>query len=276
MRPSSLLIALTASLLMGTSTITACNRGAHGQAERPEVARPWTGLTADVRAVWSAEPGIDLLTAPAVVVRAYIESYYQAKDLGNIDVAYPGFTKAVTPNPPQGDPPIDHPWPDTSEPAPYPIQGTDKYRILRIDTSGAEVTAVVCDYSTYTSAFSQSDGTFGYVPGAADDGVGVLLITMSSPTKPAKPIPPQRGPSAAPTTDVFNGWLVKGFLSGSQFLLDDPTPPQWPTKAADAQACRDRAPDPAERRKFLRRGTHPRSDYPTLPPYPGWPEADPA
>jgi hypothetical protein len=43
--------------------------------------------------------------------------------------------------------------------------------------------------------------------------------------------------------------------------------------ASDHQACQDKEPDPLQRREFLRSGVHPRSDYPALPAYPGWPAA---
>lgn len=251
--------------------MSACSQGRQGLPVKAEAAKAWTGLTADVRATWSAEPGIDLTAGTAVVVRAYVESYFQAKELGDIDVVYPGFTHAVTPNPPGGAPPTGHPWPDTSHPVPHPIQGTDKYHILWIDTNDQRVTAAVCDYSTYTSTFVQPDGTYGYGPGAIDDGVGVLWISMTAPTEPPAQIPPQRGPAPSPTTDVFDNWRITEFL---QDIQGDT--PRWPTRGADVQRCRDLAPDPLERREFLRKGKHPRSDYPNLPPYPGWPEAGPS
>lgn len=43
--------------------------------------------------------------------------------------------------------------------------------------------------------------------------------------------------------------------------------------ASDYQAWSDKEPDPMQRREFLRSGVHPRSDYPALPAYPGWPAA---
>ena len=43
--------------------------------------------------------------------------------------------------------------------------------------------------------------------------------------------------------------------------------------ASDYQACSDNKPDPVQRREFLRSGVHPRSDYATLPAYPGSPVA---
>ena len=57
----------------------------------------WGGMVSDLRVQWDAEPGIDLLTGVAVPVRAYLESSDLAQYTGNLDDAYPGFTRAVPP-----------------------------------------------------------------------------------------------------------------------------------------------------------------------------------
>lgn len=61
--------------------------------EQPPI--PFTGLTKDLRIRWSAEPGIDLLTGPAVIVRAYRESYVVGGLMANPAYYYPGFEHAV-------------------------------------------------------------------------------------------------------------------------------------------------------------------------------------
>lgn len=251
-------------------TLSSCNKQNAPQAETPQVPKPWTGLTQDVRAVWSAEPNIDLINGPAVVVRAYVESYFLAMKMGTIDVAYPGFTRAVPPTTSTSSPFTD-PWPDTSHPSPYRIVGTDKRHILRMDSVGRSVVSIVCDYTAYTHGLDRGDGTFGYKPGGDDDGVGIQRIAMTAPERTTGSLPPQRGPAPAPATDVFGRWQVETMQWG--VFEDDP---RWPNREADAAACRNLAPDPVERRVALRKGAHPRSDYPTLPPYPGWPEAGPA
>src|ERR1700677_4039402 len=83
---------------------------------------PWTGSMAQVRAVWSAAPGIDLFGGPGVVVRAYLESFVLASKTGNLDNAYPGFQHAVDTNAPTAK--DAWPWPNTLQPAPHPIVGT--------------------------------------------------------------------------------------------------------------------------------------------------------
>jgi hypothetical protein len=46
----------------------------------------------------------------------------------------------------------------------------------------------------------------------------------------------------------------------------------WPTYEADKAACVENAPDPAPVRAAIIDGTHPRSEFPTSPASPGWPE----
>ncbi|MGY4712692.1 hypothetical protein ACXDF8_24580 [Mycolicibacterium sp. CBM1] len=224
-------------------------------------------MTGDVRMVWSAEPGIDLTTGPAVVVRAYIESYFLASSMGTLDVAYPGFSRALPAKQSSGEPASDDPWPDTNYPVKYPLVGTNKDHILRVDNSGETTVAVVCDFA-YGVGFDLGDGSYGHDSNFEDDGVGTIWMKIVMTSQPPSA---QRGPAAAPTTDIFNGAQISGRLVDIQRDT-----PQWPTREADAQACRDRAPDPKERRTFLWRNKHPRSDYPTLPPYPGWPAAGPS
>ncbi len=249
----------------------------HRAAPPPKL--PWTGTLADIRAVWSAEPEIDLLTGAAVVVRAYLESLYLAQKEGDIGYVYTGFTRAVAPNAPEGQPDSTRDrWPDTQHPMQDRIVGTDRYHILRIDTAGHQVTAVVCNWS-YTAALDLGDGKYGWKrsrpatePGA---GIAVHWVAMTAPPdSPTQSLPPQKGTSAAPVDDVFGGWHVIGHnMTADRVPPKNTDPAEWPSELADAQSCVDKAPDPLERRLYLLNGVHPRSDFPTLPPYPGWPAA---
>ncbi|BBY59253.1 hypothetical protein MSAR_23890 [Mycolicibacterium sarraceniae] len=219
--------------------------------------------------MWSAEPGIDLTTGRAVVARAYIESYFLALAMGTVDVTYPGFQQSLPPRPADGGALADEPWPGTQHPAPYPVVGTIKEHVLRLDNSGQTTVAIVCGFD-YGYGVKRGDGVDSHNSGSAYDGVGAVRIQMAGNPQPGQPLPPQRGPSAAPIASVFSGLRIESRVVG-----DQSDTPQWPTREADIQDCRDRAPDPIERRKFLLQGKHPLSDYPTLAPYPGWPEAGP-
>jgi len=248
----------------------------HPAAPPPKV--PWTGNLAEDRVVWSAEPGIDLLTGPAVVVRAYMESVSLAEFEGDIGYVYPGFTRAVAPNAPEGQPDSTRDrWPNTEHPRRDRIVGTGRYHILRIDTAGRQVTAVVCGYG-YGEALDLGNGAYGWKSNltATDLASGIALrwVAMTAPAEtPTPPLPPQKGPAPAPVDDVFGGWQVNGYITADPAMKRNLNPAEWPSEVADGQACVDKAPDPVDRRLYLLNGVHPRSDFPTLPPYPGWPAA---
>jgi hypothetical protein len=259
--------------------VAACGPRTNQHPAAPPPKIPWTGMLSDIRAVWGAEPGIDLLTAPAVVVRAYLESIFVASNGGDIGYAYPGVTRAVAPNAPEGRPDSARDrWPDTGHPLRDRLVGTDRYHILHIDATGPQVTAVVC-YWAYTSALDLGNGNYGWkmaLP-ATDPGAGIAVhwIAMTAPRDaPTPPLPSQKGTAAAPVDDVFGTWRITGHnMAADTVPQQDSDPAGWPSEVADARSCVDTAPDPLERRLFLRNGVHPRSDFPTLPPYPGWPPA---
>jgi hypothetical protein len=237
---------------------------------------PWTAKLADVRVVWSADPGIDLLTAPAVVVRAYLESIFVAANEGDIGYAYPGFTDAVAPNASGGQPDSARDRrPDTAHPLRDRLVGTDRYHILHIDTAGRQVTAVVCDWA-YTSALDLGDGNYGWkatLPADPAARIAVHRVAMTAAAgRPISPLSPQQGTAAAPVDDVFGDWHIVGHdMTADRVPGINTDPAQWSAEVADAQSCVDKAPDPMERRLFLLNGVHPRSEFPTQPPYPGWP-----
>ena len=233
----------------------------------PAPTGPWTGLLADYRVVWSAEPGIDLLTEPAVVVRAYEESAIGGLTSGSADFLYPGFDHAV----PRDAPPPAPKWPVAEKPAAYPQVGTDRYHILRIEPSGANVIVVYCDWA-YGIAEDLGGGKYGaHSPSEppAYDGVFAGWFLLTPPPNGSTPLPPQKGPAPAPADDVFGGWRVAQRLPG--LPGDTRVPAEWPTMIDDVNTCEATAPDPPERRLSLTHGTHARSDFPTLPAFPGWP-----
>jgi hypothetical protein len=231
---------------------------------------PWTRSMGQVRAVWSAEQGIDLLTGPAVVARAYLESFVLASKTGRIDDAYPGFMHAVDTNAPTAK--AAWPWPNTLQPTPHPVVGTYRFHILRFDTIGHQVNAVVCDWD-YGAAFDLGGGKYGTGLTQPADGVGVEWIAMTVPGEgaPESPLPPQTGPAPAPANNVFQGWRIGGHLVVAAADPSVRDPSEWPSQLTDAQQCQANAPDPADRRQFLTAGVHSRSDYPTLSANPGWP-----
>jgi hypothetical protein len=233
----------------------------------------WTGVLADVRVQWYAEPGIELVTGVAVPVRAYLESRLLAQYVGKLDQTYPGFARAVPPNEPQDSPNISarDRQPPLEYPLAAPLFGNITYHIQAVERSGRDVTATVCNFN-YAVA-KEHDGkfvAFNNLGPVESRGVNTFRVLLTAPAEQStSALPPQAGPANSPDNDVFGEWKVTGFLvaTGTEYVKS-----HWPNFEADLAACVTKAPDPLERRAYLLNGEHPRSDFPTSPPSPGWPE----
>lgn len=216
---------------------------------------------------WTAEPGIDLTTGAAVVVRAYLESYYLAYITTDEKYLYPGFQQSVDANQPEGTDGTTELWPKPSRPKTW--VGTARQHLLRIERSDRDVTAVGCMYS-YGSAVQTEDGFDPNVGGIGPDaGVSAVRIGLRAPANDDVVLPPQQGPSRAPFDNVFGGWRVTNHQGGFILLA------QWDGAADDEAECVSRADRAPENRTFTPGGAYPRADFPTLPATPGWP-ADPS
>ena len=256
--------------LIATTVLAGCHLiDGQGPIER------WSGLASDLRLHWSAEYGIDILTGAAVPVRAYTESAMLAHYMGNIDYAYPGFTRAVPPNAPNDSSDIGarNRRPRLDRPVPKALIGNERYHILSLARSGRNITATLCNYR-YAVGMPADNGMFKSVQTGVGDSRGIYAerVTLVAPVDESALLPPQSGPQPAPSNDVFGDWQITGSLNGfSSHLPEFKT--QWPTYQADGATCVDKAPDPPERRTFLIDGEHPRGDFPTSPASPGWPES---
>jgi hypothetical protein len=157
-----------------------------------------------------------------------------------------------------------------------PLIGNEQFRILSITGSGG-LTATICNY-TYSVSKPDEDGTFYSVArGQSREPRGIFAeqILLAAPPAPASPpLPAQEGPAAAPAVNVFGGWQITGSLSSISVGLPG-FEKAWPTYDADTAKCVATAPDPPARIAFLINGNHPRSDFPTSPPSPGWPAPKP-
>ncbi|MBP1823019.1 hypothetical protein [Mycobacterium sp. OAE908] len=258
----------TVAASCAVAVVAGCHSGTPGQpAPPPPPSGPWTGTMAQVRVVWSAEPGVDLLTGPAVVVRAFQESGTGVTFGGSEDFLYPGYAHVL---PPPGTPPPAPHYPHNPRANIHPLVGTDRYHILRIEPSGANLVAVYCGWF-YGVADDLGDGRYGTDDPnrRPTDTVGVFRLALTPPPPGSAPLPPQKGPAPAPVDDVFGGWKITESMAAAAYLHGPP--PQWPTMVDDTNQCQAKAPDTREHRLFLSAGVHPRSDYPTLPAFPGWP-----
>ncbi len=270
-----------------TLTLTGCtlwDRG--GAADQPTA--PFTGLTKDLRIRWTAETGIDLLTGPAVIVRAYRESYILAGLMASPALYYPGFERAVPPNdngrnslirpPVAGDKYLNVDGFQTTT----PIVGTWRQHILSVTGDHkAGYTVKMCDWD-YATATLQSSGQYRYPHrnppqplDTADPITGVQIYRISLVPPPQEPDPTttlQRGTAPNSSVDVFGAWTVRASLV-LYTVPQDSEPNVWPKDEYDRerQVCANKAPDAFEKRRSYLLGEHPRDYYPTLPAEPGWP-----
>ncbi|WP_156618192.1 hypothetical protein [Mycobacterium sp. 852013-51886_SCH5428379] len=227
----------------------------------------WEGTNAGLRYLWTAGPGIDITTGPAVPIRAFMESFELSQDAGDMSYAYPGFEQAV----PDSSSDLWQTRPALDVPSKTPAVGNVNNLILSLDRVNDVVSAVVCRY-TYRVATETENGFYRSVArvGAMDErGIDVSKVELSG--RSSQPELAQAGPRPDPIGNVFGEWRVRGMLA--YFSKNEPGFDQaWPTYEADRQACVDKAPDPLPVRNAIIDGTHPRSEFPTAPASPGWPE----
>jgi hypothetical protein len=227
----------------------------------------WQGAIANERYVWTAGPGIDVLTGPAVPIRAFVESFMLSQQAGDMAYAYPGFERAV----PYTDSDAWVTRPALGVPISKESVGTVFHHIASIERIGDFVTGVVCRY-TYRVASEAEDGSYRSVARVGDkDERGIDVMKVGLTGSSSESVPPQAGPRPDPVDDVFGDWRVRGMLL--YFSTNKPGFREaWPTYEADKTACVENAPDPAPVRAAIIDGTHPRSEFPTAPASPGWPE----
>ncbi|MGV0478696.1 hypothetical protein AB3G40_28510, partial [Mycobacterium kansasii] len=165
----------------------------------------WPAALDNFTMVWTAEPGIDVTAWPAVVVRAYTESYTLASATRDDKYLYPGFRQSVDPNKSIHDPiGTQFLWPRTDGRPDPPWLGTQQDHILSVTTSGRDVTVIVCEYMFGAAEQSDQGWVRPHVAGPSPyTGIAAMRITMTAPAKPGPPLPAQQGPARAPSVDVF-------------------------------------------------------------------------
>jgi hypothetical protein len=198
---------------------------------------------------WSADPGIDLHSRQATVVRAYVESYYLSINSNSLSAAYPGFAEAV-PQRKRAD--FDHP----ADPTERRYVGTQFQHLMWMMKTDRGWFATICtgDYSVMEVG---QDGKFYNIGSKYVNAETVELIAPNDVSAtPAK----SSGPERAPTINVFEGWTLAEHVKGAR------------DQNAYAE-CDSRMPDARDVRPQKANLPHD-TPYPTLAPYPGWPRYD--
>jgi hypothetical protein len=231
------------------------------RSETPEqsAAAGWPEDFRNFSIVWTAASGIDLVTGPAVPVRAYLESFLLAALAGDEKYVYPGFDDAA-----------EERWrPGESSVIESPV-GTMTNHLLSLDRSGGDVTAIGCNYSYHVASPKDDEyEAWAVPPGTPEAGIIAFKVTMSAPTESTVPSDPQEGPERTPFDDVFGGYQVTGYFGG--YVSAKGADPVWPENQQATADCIAQAPDPLERRKYLSTNYLSRSEFQTLAPSPGWP-----
>jgi len=253
----------------------------------------WPPLLNDFRFHWTAEPGIDVTTGPAMVVRAYLEAYDTAWFTLNLDNLFPGFRRATPENQkPEGDflwqlvdiRPLGSGYTKTAKDA-RPHFGYQDLHFLELTPTGNGYRAIVCsgEYAHFVESPSHpgkfvsigvnEDAAQLYRP--SDRGVYPYQIDLTQhdprllPNPPAPVSAPQRGPAPAPDHDVFGDWFFTGASSSHWGPGNDPKSADFPSLEL-TKRCEDAMPLPETERLAMMTGF---KDQP--PPHgdaiPGWP-----
>jgi hypothetical protein len=251
------------SAIIGAGVLVAsvgCAPQSHEAPESPPAG--WPEALSDFTVAWTAEPGIDLTTGPAVVVRAYVESYYLAYLTDDEKYLYPGFAQSVDANNPDGPDGTEELWP-LRDGRPHAWVGTFRQHILRVEQSDQGATIYGCLY-TYDSGVLVGDKFKAATEPGPYGGFSPFRIGLKVPGN-NEPTAPQEGPLRAPFTNVFGGWRVANHQGGYVLTAE------WPDRGREIEQCRAKAPAPPENRQFFPARTYKRSDFPVLPATPGWP-----
>lgn len=270
------------------------------QSASPQLPAPiftnWPPQANEFRFHWSAAPGIDLETEPAVAVRAYMESDRLAAFAGgDPSVVYPGFMQST----PESTGALQDPdsllqlrWVRPKTRAEYEanglkvvarqVYGYQPTHILNMEPVDGTTRATVCVglYSVYRTTDDDPGKFFSTI---ANETTGeryqgersnvavwrVELVDRAPDTdRPTVSGIPQTGPLPAPLDDVFGPWFVSGASAGYWGPLSQAEDVDTPEVRAQCEAA---MPDDAATRNALATGFHD-SPPPHGDPVPGWPD----
>lgn len=266
----------------------------------PESAVPklanWPDSLQDFRFRWTAEPGIDLLSGPAIPLRAYLESHRIGDMTGDAQDAYPGFARAVPhPGKPRQDSRSDLPkelWGIQPASSPFGLgagfppntwfYGNEYFHVLELSPVEDGYRGYVCDgrynifhegeiANTFEPIYTPSEST----PDQDWNAVDVWRVEFTDhptppvPDSPPAPAGPQKGPNPAPLGDVFGAWQITGATYiGSWGPRGSGTYDGWQQRK---RLCLDRMPHDAAQRQAIYESKLKTPPVPE-PAVPGWPD----
>ncbi|OUS94626.1 hypothetical protein CA951_17065 [Rhodococcus sp. NCIMB 12038] len=206
----------------------------------------------DYNVRWSADPGIDLLSRPAVAVRAYMESYYLAIHGHALAAGYPGFADATSQQRDRVD--FDY-WNGSDLER---LVGTQFEHVLALAPTEDGWAATVC--SGNYAVMAEKEGRFFNLTGPSPQAETVRIVAPEQTLSVGSESLAAEGAERAPSADVFAGWKIA----------------EHEQAARDQNAyaeCDSRMPDIRDARPQKANLPHD-APYPTLAPYPGWPRYD--
>lgn len=249
------------------SLVSACTSG------QPEVYRIPGDFHFNFR--WSASPGLDLTSDPAIITRAFVESSFIAEASGTASqyddrgkYTYPGFARFAT-RPPDGVIPHIGGYILGPTSATTPTYGTVYAYLIELSrTRSGDWHALAC---TWINGVTQARGPNKYrtYDTNALDPHAISLDMAPPPAGQPTRTTAGSGSARFPVNDVFGGWTLmetamtdksntggeKGqYRDPCDLLPDIPLPPEL--------RIRDYA-------SYL--GAEYPEPLPTLPPVPGWP-----
>jgi hypothetical protein len=283
------IIAVIAAVTLSSGCDTNTTKSPSTASNSPAQLYPnWPPLLNDFRFHWSAAPGIDITEGPAMVVRAYLESYNTAWFTLNLDNLFPGFRRVTPENQePEGDflwqlvqiRPLGSGYTKTAKDA-RPHFGYQALHFLELTPIENGFRAIVCsgDFAHFVESTARP-GKFVSIGDneetAQPDGEGYsgvyptqIELTQRDPRIAPNP-PPQRGSAPAPVQDVFGDWYFTGASSSYWGPSSDRTARDFPPPELK-QRCDVAMPTPEAERIAMMTGF---KDQP--PPHgeaiPGWP-----
>jgi len=263
------------------------------QSDKPPSFPNWPQSLGDFRFRWAAEPGVDLLSGPAVPLRAYLESYRIMQLTQDSGAAYPGFNRVV----PQASPPSSRgstraelvnirPLRDVEQfGPPGPFYGNEFFHILEITPIDGGYRAYVCDGLYKIFRAGEEPGKYESVVKYAASHTGLndvngmkvwrVEFTDTPPAPDARAmVTDQGGPKPAPTDDVFGPWRITGAsdVNWGSLLDRESTADEQVDGARRISRCSDLLPHWRTERDANIAASLDTPPTPE-PASPGWPEA---